>query len=68
VGFVRELLGAGKLFGIQVLPLQSEGGWYLPNGLFLLPASAFFLIGMLTWILRTIKKDLAEDSDGSVEC
>lgn len=68
VGFVRELVGAGKLFGIQVLPLQSEGGWYLPNGLFLLPASAFFLIGMLTWILRTIKKDLAENGDGSVEC
>ena len=33
VGFVRELLGAGKLFGYQVLPLVTEGGWYTPNGL-----------------------------------
>ncbi len=68
VGFFRELLGSGKLFGIPVLPLQTEGGWYLPNGLFLLPASAFFLIGLLTWIIRTIKKDLAENGEGSVEC
>ena len=37
VGFVRELFGAGKLFGIEVLPLVTEGGWYNPNGLLLLP-------------------------------
>jgi len=54
VGFFRELIGSGKLLGFQILPLNTEGGWYLPNGLFLLPASAFFLIGILIWIMRTL--------------
>ena len=48
----RELLGAGKLMGIEILPLVTEGGWYNPNGLLLLPPSAFFLIGLFIWILR----------------
>lgn len=53
VAFVRELLGSGSLFGYEVLPLVSDGGWYVPNGLLLLPASAFFLIAMLIWLIRT---------------
>jgi Na+-transporting NADH:ubiquinone oxidoreductase subunit D len=53
VGFFRELLGSGKLLGMTVLPLKTEGGWYLPNGLFLLAPSAFFLIGMIIWLLRS---------------
>ncbi len=53
VGIVRELTGAGQLFGIQVIPLATEGGWYTPNGLMLLPPSAFFLIGVFIWVLRT---------------
>ena len=53
VGFVRELIGSGKLLGYAVLPLRTEGGWYVPNGLFLLPPSAFFLIGLIIWALRT---------------
>ena len=53
VGFFRELLGSGKLLGMTVLPLKTEGGWYLPNGLFLLAPSAFFLIGLIIWLLRT---------------
>ncbi|MGD9857156.1 MAG: NADH:ubiquinone reductase (Na(+)-transporting) subunit D [Planctomycetaceae bacterium] len=57
VGFVRELLGSGKVFGHSVLPLVSEGGWYVPNGLMLTPPSAFFLIGLLIWALRTWKPD-----------
>ncbi|GEM74040.1 NADH:ubiquinone reductase (Na(+)-transporting) subunit D [Vibrio sagamiensis] len=55
VGFFRELLGSGKLFGMEVLPLVSNGGWYQPNGLMLLAPSAFFLIGFLIWIIRTFK-------------
>ncbi len=55
VGFVRELFGSGKLFGVTVMPLASEGGWYVPNGLMLLPPSAFFIIGGLIWLLRTWK-------------
>ena len=53
VGFFRELLGSGKLFGYSVLELTKDGGWYQANGLMLLPPSAFFLIGMIIWALRT---------------
>lgn len=53
VAFWRELLGAGRIFGQSVLPLVSEGGWYQPNGLMLLPPSAFVLIGCMIWALRT---------------
>ncbi|MFQ5602465.1 MAG: NADH:ubiquinone reductase (Na(+)-transporting) subunit D [bacterium] len=61
VGFFRELLGSGKLVGISVLPLNTEGGWYIPNGMFLLPPSAFFLIGLLIWVLRTWKPEQVEE-------
>ena len=60
VGFVRELFGSGKLWGQSVLPLTTEGGWYVPNGLLLLPPSAFFLIGFMIWALRTWKPDQIE--------
>ena len=60
VAFFRELFGAGKLLGISILPITSEGGWYLPNGLMLLPPSAFFIIGLLIWALRTWKTDQIE--------
>lgn len=60
VGFFRELLGSGKLFGLEVLPLAKNGGWYEPNGLMLLAPSAFFLIGFLIWVIRTIKPEQVE--------
>jgi Na+-transporting NADH:ubiquinone oxidoreductase subunit D len=63
VGFVRELFGAGKLFGVEILPLVTEGGWYNPNGLLLLPPSAFFLIGMFIWALRAWKTEQVEAAD-----
>lgn len=55
VGFTRELLGSGSVLGWQVLPLVAEDGWYQPNGLMLLPPSAFFLIGFFIWVLRSVK-------------
>ncbi|MBN1543100.1 NADH:ubiquinone reductase (Na(+)-transporting) subunit D [candidate division KSB1 bacterium] len=61
VGFVRELLGSGKLLGMVVLKSTTEGGWYLPNGLLVLPASAFLLIGFLIWIIRTWKPEQVEE-------
>jgi Na+-transporting NADH:ubiquinone oxidoreductase subunit D len=61
VGFFRELIGAGKLFGQQVLPLVSEGGWYQPNGLFALAPVAFFLICIFIWLLRTFKPQLVTE-------
>jgi len=63
VAVVRELFGSGKLLGFEILPLVTEGGWYNPNGLLLLPPSAFFLIGGFIWILRTFQKSQVEKPD-----
>ena len=66
VGFFRELFGAGKLFGIEILPLVTEGCWYNPNGLLLLPPSAFFLIGLFIWALRAAKPAQVEAPEYSL--
>ena len=60
VAFIRELGGSGTLFGVEILPLISEGGWYQPMGLLILPPSSFFIIGFFIWVLRTYKKDQVE--------
>jgi Na+-transporting NADH:ubiquinone oxidoreductase subunit D len=61
VGFIRELVGSGKLLGFSVLPLNTDGGWFVSNGLFLMPPSAFFLIGMIIWVIRTFKPEQVEE-------
>lgn len=63
VGTVRELFGSGSLFGITILPLATNGGWYVPNGLLLLPPSAFFLIGGIVWALRSFRKEQVEATE-----
>ena len=63
VGTFRELFGSGMLFGIPVLRLTTEGGWYPQNGLLLLSPSAFFLIGFFIWGLKTWKKELVEEEN-----
>ena len=63
VGFFRELLGAGSVFGFTVLPTIQNGGWYVPNGLLLLPPSAFFIIGLLIWVLRSVNPEQVEENE-----
>ncbi len=58
--FIRELLGSGKVFGIVVLKLVTEGGWYVPNGMMLMPPAALFLIGFFIWALRSWKPEQIE--------
>ncbi len=67
VGFIRELFGAGTLFGFTVLPAVNNGGWYVPNGLLLLPPSAFFLIGIIIWINRTWKPKQVEEREYTIQ-
>ena len=55
IGFFRELFGSGKLFGVEIMSTTNDGGWYFTNGLMLMPPSAFFLIGIMIWVLRTVK-------------
>ncbi len=63
VGIFRELFGAGKLLGYTIFPLVSEGGWFTPIGLMLLPPSAFFLIGLFIWGLRSWKTEQVEKAE-----
>jgi Na+-transporting NADH:ubiquinone oxidoreductase subunit D len=60
LGIIRELFGAGKLMGYEIIPVINDGGWYQPNGMLLLPPSAFFLIGLFIWGIRSWKKDQLE--------
>lgn len=61
VGAIRELVGSGKLLGYTILTVNTDGGWYVPNGMFVLPASAFIIIGMLIWAIRTWKPEQVEE-------
>ncbi|SDF99494.1 Na+-transporting NADH:ubiquinone oxidoreductase subunit D [Onishia taeanensis] len=63
VGFFRELLGSGSLFGVTILTPVQDGGWYVPNGLMLLPPSAFFVIGLLIWVLRSVQPEQVEENE-----
>ncbi|MDC9719116.1 MAG: NADH:ubiquinone reductase (Na(+)-transporting) subunit D [Gammaproteobacteria bacterium] len=60
VAVLRELIGSGTLYGFEILPLVTNGGWYYSNGLMLLPPSAFFVIGGFIWLLRNSKIDQVE--------
>lgn len=63
VATIRELMGAGKLLGYQLLALSHEGGWFQENALFLLAPSAFFIIGFLVWGIRTWRPEQNEQPD-----
>ena len=60
VAFVREPLGSGTLLGFELLPKVTEGGWYVPNGMLLLSPSAFFIIGLFIWAIRSWKTEQVE--------
>ena len=63
VAFFRELFGSGKLWGYEVLSLTTDGGWYVANGMMLMAPSAFFLIGLLIWVIRIYDKKQVEQPD-----
>ena len=63
VAFFRELFGAGTLWGIVLFPTTTNGGWYVANGMMLMPPSAFFIIGLLIWALRSWKKSQIEKAE-----
>ncbi len=67
VGFVRELFGSGSLFGFTVLPTVNNGGWYVPNGMLLLPPSAFFIIGLIIWAFRAWKPAQVEEREYKIQ-
>ena len=60
VSFFREFFGSGTIFGFEVLKTVNNGGWYMPNGLMILAPSAFFIIGLIIWLFKTINPKLQE--------
>ncbi len=60
VAFIRELFGAGTLFGVEILQLTTNGGWYIRNGMLVLPASGFFIIATIIWVIRTLDPEQQE--------
>jgi Na+-transporting NADH:ubiquinone oxidoreductase subunit D len=67
VGTIRELLGAGTLFGAPILITVSDGGWYTPIGLMALPPSAFFLLGLVVWWVRNRHPEQVEPAQTPTE-
>ena len=53
VAAVREIIGRGTLLGEVVFLPLSSGGWYLENKFMALPASAFFILGICTWVIKS---------------
>ena len=60
VALIREPLGSGTLLGYELIPTVSNGGWYVPNGLLLMSPSAFFIIGLFIWAIRSWKTEQVE--------
>jgi Na+-transporting NADH:ubiquinone oxidoreductase subunit D len=60
VALIREPLGSGTLLGFEILKPVTAGGWYYTNGLMILATSAFFIIGLFIWALRTWKTEQME--------
>ena len=67
VGVIRELFGSGSLFGVTILETVNNGGWYVPNGLLLLPPSAFFIIGLIIWAFRSWKPAQVEEREFKIQ-
>ena len=60
VGFFRELLGSGTLFGYQVVPQCFYDAGYANNGLMILPPMALIVVACIIWVHRSRNKDLQE--------
>ena len=63
VALIREPLGSGTLLGYTILPTVSDGGWYYTNGMLLLSPSAFFIIGLIIWAVRSWKPEQVEEPE-----
>ena len=66
VGFFRELLGSGTLFGVPVLgdPIEKTGLYatgYENNGFMLMPPMALIIVGLIIWVQRSRNKALIEE-------
>lgn len=63
IAVIRELFGTGSLLQIEILKPVSAGGWFEPNALLLLPPSAFFIIGLIIWAVRSLRPAQVEEPE-----
>ena len=64
VGFFRELLGAGSLYGYKIIPDSwyiANGGFYENNGLMVLSPMALIVVGIIIWVQRSRNRKLIEN-------
>lgn len=61
VGFFREILGSGTLWGQDIIPEWLTNVGYIDNGLMVLPPGAFVIIGLIVWVQRQYTKDFGEE-------
>lgn len=66
VAFFRELFGSGTLFDHQIIPLdwylKDDIGFYVNNGMMILPPMALVTVGIIIWIQRSKNKKLIEEN------
>jgi Na+-transporting NADH:ubiquinone oxidoreductase subunit D len=67
VAVIRELFGSGSLLGYQIFETVNNGGWYQPNGLLLLAPSAFIIIGLTIWVIRSMYPEQVEKPDFEIQ-
>jgi Na+-transporting NADH:ubiquinone oxidoreductase subunit D len=56
VGFFRELLGSGTIYGFKVIPESMYAAGYENMGLMVLSPGAFIILGLIVWAQRIIGK------------
>ena len=56
VGFFRELLGSGTLYGYQVIPEFIYAAGYENMGLMVLSPGAFIILGLIVWVQKIVGK------------
>jgi len=62
VGFIRELLGSGTLWGIKIIPDSFYEAGYANNGFVILPPMALIIVACIIWIHRARNKNLQEEN------
>ncbi|MEL7255641.1 MAG: NADH:ubiquinone reductase (Na(+)-transporting) subunit D [Pseudomonadota bacterium] len=67
VAIIRETFGSGTFFGFTIMETVNNGGWYVPNGMLLLPPSAFFIIGLIIWAFRSWKPEQVEEREYKIQ-
>lgn len=67
IGSIREILGAGQIFGLQILKTVDQGGWYTPIVIFVLAPGAFFVLSSLVATMNVIRAKAEAPKAAKVE-